>query len=72
MSKSIKERALVYLCKELRCKKCALRNAEERNATQVEREALVDKLEVLDWLLGLTIKEDEVTHGAALPAWEEE
>ena len=59
MSKSIKERTLVYLCTELRRKKHALRNAEERNATQVERENLTDKLEILDWLLGLTIKEDD-------------
>ena len=59
MSKSIKERALVYLCTELRRKKHALRNAEARNATQAERENLADKLEILDWLLGLVIKEDD-------------
>lgn len=59
MVKSIKERALVYLCKELRNKKLALYNAGERNATQVEVENLQNKLEVLDWLLGVAIKEDD-------------
>lgn len=58
MVKSIKERALVYLCKELRCKKLALYNADMRNAPQLERENLADKLEVLDYLLGVVIKEE--------------
>ncbi len=59
MDKSIGYRSLVYLNKEQKRTKNALWNAAERNAPQQDIENLKNKLEVLDHLIGLTIKEEE-------------
>lgn len=59
MDKSINYRALVWLNREQKRAKNALWNAAERNAPQVDIDNLKNKLEVLDWLIGLAIKEDE-------------
>lgn len=59
MSESIQHRSLVWLCRELKRAKMALWNAVERNAPQQDIENLKNKVEVLDWLIGLAIKEDE-------------
>lgn len=59
MDKSINYRSLVYLNKEQKNAKNSLWRAIEKNAPQVDIENLKNKLEVLDHLIGLTIKEDE-------------
>ncbi len=59
MDKSISYRSLVWLNKEQKRAKIALWNAAERNAPQQDIENLKNKLEVLDWLIGLAIKEDD-------------
>jgi hypothetical protein len=59
MDKNINYRSLVYLNKEQKRVKNALWNAIERKAPEQDIENLKNKLEVLDHLIGLTIKEDE-------------
>ena len=59
MSDSIQHRSLVWLCREQKRAKMALWKAIERKAPQVDIENLNNKLEVLDHLIGLAIKEDE-------------
>ena len=60
MSDSIQHRALVWLCREQKRAKMALWNAIERKAPEQDIDNLKNKLEVLDHLIGLTIKEDGV------------
>lgn len=59
MDKSINYRAIVYLNREQKRGKNALWNAIEKNAPSQDIDNLKNKLEVLDWLIGLAIKEDE-------------
>lgn len=59
MDESINYRALVYLNKSLKSTKIALWNAVERNAPERDIYALKNKTEVLDYLIGLAIKEDD-------------
>lgn len=59
MDKSIGYRSLVYLNKGQKRAKNALWNAIERKAPEQDIDNLKNKLEVLDWLIGLAIKEDE-------------
>ena len=59
MDQSVKHRSLVYLCKEQKHAKLALWRANERNAPSSDIESLTKKLEILDWLIGVVIKEDE-------------
>lgn len=53
MDKSIGYRSLVYLNKEQKRAKNALWNAIERKALEQDIDNLKNKLEVLDWLIGL-------------------
>lgn len=59
MDKSVNYRSLVYLNKEQKRTKNALWNAIERKAPEQNIENLKNKLEVLDWLIGLAIREDD-------------
>lgn len=59
MSESIQHRSLVWLCREQKRAKMALWKAIERHAPEVDIDNLNTKLEVLDWLIGLAIKEDD-------------
>ena len=59
VDKSIGYRSLVYPNKEQKRAKNALWNAIERKAPEQDIDNLKNKLEVLDWLIGLAIKEDE-------------
>ena len=59
MDKSIGYRSLVYLNKEQKRAKNALWTAIERKAPEQDIDNLKNKLEVLDWLIGLAIKDDE-------------
>lgn len=58
-NKSIGYRSLVWLNKQQKSAKIALWNAIERKAPEQDICNLKNKLEVLDWLIGLAIKEDE-------------
>lgn len=58
-NKSIGYRSLVWLNKQQKSAKIALWNAIERKAPEQDIDNLKNKLEVLDWLIGLAIKEDE-------------
>lgn len=59
MNDSIGYRALVWLNREQKRAKRDLWYAEQRNATQEELCNLNNKMDVLDWLIGLAIKEDD-------------
>lgn len=59
MDKSINYRSIVWLNREQKRGKMALWNAIERKAPEKDIDNLKNKLEVLDWLIGLAIKEDE-------------
>lgn len=59
VDKSIGYRSLVYLNKEQKRAKNALWTAIERKAPEQDIDNLKNKLEVLDWLIGLAIKDDE-------------
>ena len=59
MTESINDRARVWLNREQKRVMNALLNAAERNAPPQDIDNLTNKLEVLDWLIGLAIKEEE-------------
>ena len=59
MDQNIKFNSLVYLYKEQKHVKISLYRAVERKAPSIDIENLTKKLEVLDWLIGVAIKEDE-------------
>lgn len=55
---AIRQKSLFYLAKELRKTRIDLGHAEQRhNAEEVSN--LQTKIEVLEWLMGVVIKEDE-------------
>lgn len=54
----VKGYALDMLYKSLKSLKIALGHAEKRNAKHDEIENLHKKIEAVDWLIGLAIKED--------------
>lgn len=53
------EKALSFLYGELRKAKIALGRAEGKPNSREERESLQGKIEAIDWLIPLAIKEDE-------------
>lgn len=61
MAKTIKSQSMAYLLKETRRAKKSLWHAIERHAPEREIDDLRRKIAVLDWLLGVTIKEDDAT-----------
>ena len=54
----VKGYAIDMLYKSLKTLKIALGHAEKRNAKHDEIENLHKKIEAVDWLIGLAIKED--------------
>lgn len=54
----IKKYALDMLYKSQKSLKIALGHAESRNALSVEIDNLRNKIEAVDWLIGIAIKED--------------
>lgn len=61
MANTPKENAMAYLLKETRRAKNSLWHAIERKAPEREIGDLRRKMSVLDWLMGVTIKEDDTT-----------
>ena len=64
MEKDINYRSLEWLGREQKRARNALWNAIERKAPQQDINNLTNKLEVLDYLIGLTIKENAPTINA--------
>lgn len=54
----IRQKSLFYLAKELRHTRIALGHAEQRHNT-AEVSNLQTKIEVLEWVMGVVIKEDD-------------
>ena len=59
MVKSINYRSIVWLTREQKKAKIDLWEAKERKALQQDIANLENKLDVLDYLVGLAIKEDD-------------
>ena len=59
MVKSINYRSIVWLNREQKKAKIDLWEAKERKALQQDIANLENKLDVLDYLVGLAIKEDD-------------
>lgn len=55
----IKQGALHYLYKQLKNAKISLGQAENRNNNMEERMNLQSKIDILDWVIGVVIKEKE-------------
>ena len=55
---TMREKALNYLFKRIKKARIALSRAEQKNGAEREIEGLKDKIDVLEWLTGIALKED--------------